>query len=510
MSYERLQVTDHIDKWTTDKLKHVEDGIIANEEAIKALGNGGKADWNQNDPTASGYIENRPFYEEGAEEVLILEETEIEVPTGSPPRYLGEVYLPLSLDKDSLVFGDLFKITFNGEVYYANLKRSPQDRYGNKYLGNPNLVYGGENNSHYPFGLYANTYGNDYTFRLITREAGTYSISIYKIAKQIKKIKEYFLPETQGIKNNGKTRRTVLSTYGVLEQEVSLQENDFFYEGLLIIDRIPMSTHKNLCEYDLIVSCEDKTYNVKHKETFSINNINVHIELNKDLYSYVGKAVLVADSDSLEKLKGIYVEFSVVSEEWDTVPNCCLDLPCGIPTINDFIFEGVFYNHEEVDGTFQLTLCETYQVETQWKDSYTDYPYLLTGNFIIPDDYSFKTPSTGESRGKYFIQDKPFTMGDNSQQTWISFKEGAWGGPGAIYLKSNSSLEEYVGKRFRIKCGQGQVRKLDPMFLPQAAAVSDASEVMTAALSDESGFVTIAQFNALLKSLRDAGYLATE
>lgn len=34
MGYERLKVTDHIDKWTVAKLRHVEDGIIANEKEL--------------------------------------------------------------------------------------------------------------------------------------------------------------------------------------------------------------------------------------------------------------------------------------------------------------------------------------------------------------------------------------------------------------------------------------------------------------------------------------------
>lgn len=37
MSYERLQVTDHVDKWDAAKLKHVEDGIVSNEEAIDSF-----------------------------------------------------------------------------------------------------------------------------------------------------------------------------------------------------------------------------------------------------------------------------------------------------------------------------------------------------------------------------------------------------------------------------------------------------------------------------------------
>lgn len=62
MSYERLQVTDHVDKWDVAKLKHVEDGIVANEEAIRMLQGGSQADWGQNDESAVDYVKNRTHY----------------------------------------------------------------------------------------------------------------------------------------------------------------------------------------------------------------------------------------------------------------------------------------------------------------------------------------------------------------------------------------------------------------------------------------------------------------
>jgi hypothetical protein len=35
MSYERLELTDLVDKWDVAKVKHLEDGIVANAEAIE-------------------------------------------------------------------------------------------------------------------------------------------------------------------------------------------------------------------------------------------------------------------------------------------------------------------------------------------------------------------------------------------------------------------------------------------------------------------------------------------
>ena len=53
MNYEYLNIQDHVDKWDVEKIRHLEDGIIANEI---------QADWNQNDSEASDYIKNRPCY----------------------------------------------------------------------------------------------------------------------------------------------------------------------------------------------------------------------------------------------------------------------------------------------------------------------------------------------------------------------------------------------------------------------------------------------------------------
>lgn len=68
MSYERLELTDFVDKWDAIKVKHLEDGIVANEEAIKRYHNDSiiemQADWTQNDPTAKDYVKNRTHYKE--------------------------------------------------------------------------------------------------------------------------------------------------------------------------------------------------------------------------------------------------------------------------------------------------------------------------------------------------------------------------------------------------------------------------------------------------------------
>ena len=66
MSYERLQITDGIDKWDSEKVKHLEDAIIKNEEDIKKYHNDNiieiQANWSQGDANAKDYIKNRTHY----------------------------------------------------------------------------------------------------------------------------------------------------------------------------------------------------------------------------------------------------------------------------------------------------------------------------------------------------------------------------------------------------------------------------------------------------------------
>lgn len=68
MSYERLELIDGVTKWDTEKVQHLEDAIIKNENDIQKYHNDTivemQADWNQEDETAKDYIKNRPFYVE--------------------------------------------------------------------------------------------------------------------------------------------------------------------------------------------------------------------------------------------------------------------------------------------------------------------------------------------------------------------------------------------------------------------------------------------------------------
>ena len=117
MNYERLQITDHVDKWDVAKVQHLEDAIIANEIAINNA-----ADWNQNDASASDYIKNKPFYETKSNIQKICTEKEGTVNTQFSNGWYG-TFWDIS-DFENLQWpnnGQICSVTINGEKYEAIL-----------------------------------------------------------------------------------------------------------------------------------------------------------------------------------------------------------------------------------------------------------------------------------------------------------------------------------------------------------------------------------------------------
>ena len=81
MSYERLELIDGVTKWDTEKVQHLEDAIIKNENDIQKYHNDTivemQADWNQKDETAKDYVKNRTHYT-SINTITILENFETE------------------------------------------------------------------------------------------------------------------------------------------------------------------------------------------------------------------------------------------------------------------------------------------------------------------------------------------------------------------------------------------------------------------------------------------------
>ncbi len=145
-------------------------------------------DWNENDPSASGYIRNRPFYSI-EEKTNIVSYTNIAIGIDS--------YVELSANFP-LEVGKTYIVTLNG-ITYECIARYWSDADA-VLIGNGTICgYGdGDSGNGEPFSCDYYTDGELY----LNANAGDYSISIFHIASDIHKIDSKYLPEDVVTKND--------------------------------------------------------------------------------------------------------------------------------------------------------------------------------------------------------------------------------------------------------------------------------------------------------------------
>lgn len=139
MSYDRLIEYDALIKSTIDEKIN-----IAKNELL----NGAKADWNQNDETASDYIKNRPFYEESDAWVTLLPSTAYSPFTFSSTY---NAYVHETLAAYELTIGKKYRVTWDGTEYECTAQDASQVMSGAIVLGNAS-AFGFDGNNE-PFAL---------------------------------------------------------------------------------------------------------------------------------------------------------------------------------------------------------------------------------------------------------------------------------------------------------------------------------------------------------------------
>ena len=126
------------------------------------------SDWNQNDSSKKGYIENRPFYVEHDKEVVSLSITR------EPKMWVtGPYSLVFTEGKDCTVVLD--------DVTY-NLQMKALDAYQG-YIGNAYLINTNNENTGEPFCIYRDTYYGYHT--VIFENAGSHVISLIGMMENI-------------------------------------------------------------------------------------------------------------------------------------------------------------------------------------------------------------------------------------------------------------------------------------------------------------------------------------
>lgn len=150
-------------------------------------GGGNNADWNQNDSTKPGYVQNRPFYTDGPVETVIFEERTVEV-EGNLSPYVNLTDLDTPFD-GTIVEGETYIVHFNGVRYECVAWRSTDDE-DDVIVGN-GAIYGGDGGNGEPFSLEYD--GSD--FYLNVAEAGNYMLSIAHKTEVVHTIDPKYLPQ---------------------------------------------------------------------------------------------------------------------------------------------------------------------------------------------------------------------------------------------------------------------------------------------------------------------------
>lgn len=204
MSYEKLNLTDYISKWTAAHVNHLESGIVANELAIaekqdmlqngvniksidntSLLGSGNldlsslgyvksnelkSSNWDINNVNEDGYIYNRPFYSEYETET-IKEATSCSLVEGG---HSGAITVTKAIENNAL-----YKITFDNIIYYRMTNSDGNANYYN-WIGNGSLITNTRANTNEIFAI-AYTGNAVYVYG----PAGNHTFSIEKVTNEI-------------------------------------------------------------------------------------------------------------------------------------------------------------------------------------------------------------------------------------------------------------------------------------------------------------------------------------
>ena len=147
--------------------------------------NGTHKDWNENDPTQPGYIENRPFYTGDPVETVLVEESTVSFVDSNHGFYVAEFRSTFEATA-----GEVYKVSWDGTVYECTCVNFS----GEAIIGNLSIAGAGSDTGEPFLMIIMNGTG----IRIVTTDTSashTFSISGFA-APEVVKIDEKYLPES--------------------------------------------------------------------------------------------------------------------------------------------------------------------------------------------------------------------------------------------------------------------------------------------------------------------------
>lgn len=159
----------------------VNDNGTAKQIAASAVG--GRANWNQNNPTTPGYIENRPFWTEDPVEIELMNLTFTPVEIFNSICIYGTIG-----DVNLIIPGQEYAVILDG-VEYACV--ASYDDQGGIVVGNVNMFAGGVSGE--PFAIYPFIDGSDSGYEIYVREQREHSLVVKTCMREVHKIDRKYI-----------------------------------------------------------------------------------------------------------------------------------------------------------------------------------------------------------------------------------------------------------------------------------------------------------------------------
>ena len=158
--------------------------------------NGTHKDWNENDPTQPGYIENRPFYTGDPVDTVLVEESTVSFVDSNQGLYIAEFQ-----SNFAPTVGEVYKVSWDGTVYECTCVGA-HDIF---VIGNLSLAGEGSDTGE-PFLMIIRNGEGMNIGTLDTSASHTFSISGF--VSEVVKIDEKYLPENLATKSDVEAAQT--------------------------------------------------------------------------------------------------------------------------------------------------------------------------------------------------------------------------------------------------------------------------------------------------------------
>ena len=154
------------------------------DDKIEQITTGARHDWNENDPTKPGYIENRPFYTGNPVETVFVEESTVSFTDNNHGLYIAQIQ-----SNFAPTVGETYKVSWDGTVYECTCVGFN----GTTIIGNLSIMGAGSDTGE-PFLI--NIVNGAGIAIATTDTSASHTFSISGFIAEVVKIDEKYLPES--------------------------------------------------------------------------------------------------------------------------------------------------------------------------------------------------------------------------------------------------------------------------------------------------------------------------